>query len=111
MAAFVNWRRPTSSRAGWAFHPSETARANTENRRNRIESGLSTGTKRSIFSVVNLADWKLPSWPCRLVEELDLLGPGQAVRRIQLVRGERTECTNVSLDLILCSGDGHGADE
>jgi hypothetical protein len=28
---------------GWAFHPSETARANTENARDRIESGSSTG--------------------------------------------------------------------
>ena len=33
-------------RIGWAVHPSETARANTQN---RIRSGLSTGTERVRF--------------------------------------------------------------
>jgi len=42
------WNRRTgavrqASMVGWAFHPSETARANTENGRNRIESGSNTG--------------------------------------------------------------------
>ena len=32
-----------ASMVGWAFYPSETARANTENARDRIESGSSTG--------------------------------------------------------------------
>jgi hypothetical protein len=49
------WNRRTgavrqASMVGWAFHPSETARANTENGWNRIESGSSTGTLAGFLS-------------------------------------------------------------